>query len=168
MTCPRRDGREDVPFLVWIRSVESLDSVQRSLTVNDCDLMLQKYRVAGSRAFQFHMLVEVKTFNVMPDDTQRETLFDYHQLRGLRVLLSAHSSQYRHVTHWGAFVLSLSGDRPDTSERISWYRFDERGVLHGQDMDYPTLISVLGFDVEPNNLQPMLPLLRPLFASAGY
>lgn len=165
MTTQRRHG-EDTPFCAWLRANPDLDSIRHSLTVNDNDLIIHKYRTKvdglGTRGVQLQMWLELKTFGAMPNDNQRQTLFDHHQLlaRKQRLLDARNPGQRRSVWHFGAFVLSLSGTTPDNSNRILWCRFDAAGALDANEVTVDQLIRILRFDVAPDWFDPIEGRLR--------
>lgn len=166
MTTSRRFGNDETEFQAWIRAHPEIDSLRHAVTVNDCDLVLQKYKTVvdgiGTRDVQLHMWVEVKTHSAMPNNTQRESLFDHHQLlmNKRRKLVSAISRTERSVWHFGVYVLSLSGTAPDNSSRIDWCSFDSRGALQRQPIDCETLCGILRFDVSPDDVKDALRLRR--------
>lgn len=161
MTAPRRFG-EDSPFNRWLRGEPDLDSHANGITVNDCDLLVHKYRTrqCGKRV-HLKMLVEVKTRSAMPSDVQRETLFDWHNCaKSKRRRLSAMTGKVRAVWNFGVFVLCLSGTDPTDSARIEWCQFDDVGELHPVAIDRETLIRLLRFDIAPDNFSVMTSRMR--------
>jgi hypothetical protein len=145
----------DTPFCEWIRSQPTLDSVRHALTVNDCDLILHKYKTVvdrvGSRGLQMLMWVEIKTHSAMPSAEQRQTLFDNHQLlcEKRKRLIDSITGGKRSVWHFGVFVLSLSGTTPDDSNTIRWCRFNDRGDLISNVISRTDLMDILSFAVDP-------------------
>lgn len=156
MTRERRFG-QDTPFCAWIRQREDLNASRHSLTVNDTDLVLHKYKTnvdsVGTRSLQLHMWVEIKTYGGMPSSTQRQTLFDYHQMlcdKRRKLVDSMSPNSRRSVWHFGVYVLSLSGTTPDDSELIRWCCFNKQGALVERVISRDDLVKILRFDVEPS------------------
>lgn len=165
MTAPRRHG-EDTPFGKWVRDQEGLESRQCSMNLCDVDMLFQKYRTdidtgeaAGldPRDVQLCMLVEVKTFDVEPNEHQREILFYHHQLlRTKRRLRRIGNLPMVSVWHYGVFVLRLRGTRPEEGAPMLWGQFDKHGGLAWTRISRVwQLIEILGFNWHPDTLQPL-------------
>lgn len=157
MTVHRRHGT-DSPFGAWIRGRSDLDSVRDGITVNDVDWKIHKYKNnvdgLGRRTVHLMMNVEVKAFDQMPSDTQRQTLFFQHQLLNKRQGLDdAMSDHKRAVWHFGYFVLSMPDERPGPDHTtVKWCSFSDGGVLVPRTITVRALVSVLRFDMRPDTL----------------
>lgn len=157
MTTARRDGNE-TPFSEWIRAEARLDSIRERLYVTDADYWIYQYRAhrdrVGERMIDSVMLVELKTFSAGLPWNQRDTLKLVNEgfrkafrnstgrLKDVRMVFG---SEVRVVHFHGAFLLRLSGDRPDKSETIEW---------HGRRVDLDKLVDILRFAVDPLTLRP--------------
>lgn len=157
MTVRRRDGgREETPFGAWLRGRKDIDSIIHSVTANDVDWMLHKYRAnvdgLGTRQVQLMMTVETKCFGAMPSDDQRQTLFFQHQcLNHKGPLTDAKSGGRSMVWNFGAFVLSMDGECPQRDdELVRWCRFLPDGQLRERAIPVATLARILSFDLRPD------------------
>lgn len=148
---------DDTPFGAWLRAQPSLDSTRSALAASDVDMMLHRYKAnidgMGSRRVALMMNVEVKTRLAMPSDSQRQTLFFQHQLlhekRALRDIKPGKVS----VWHFGYFVLSISGERPDESDEMYWMRFADDGSFEPDPVTHQQLLDILGFRLNPETLR---------------
>jgi hypothetical protein len=156
-----RDGRQkkgrrkQQPFLAWIRSEPRLDSIVERLSVIDCDIWIHQYRAhrdcIGERMIDSIMLVELKTFGAEPAWSQRDTLKligachrkKFYDKRGKVLTTRVAVPEVRLVRNYGPFLLQLSKDRPDISDRIIW---------HGRQIDLNMLVDVLSFKRSPRTL----------------
>lgn len=160
----------EVPFKQWIRNEPELDSVQHGLVVMDCDQIVHRYKThtdkLGTRDVQCLMIIEVKTHGAKVTLAQRDTLSLLSQLlNNMRDTPTYKSTKRRandktrdvnahshmigrsiRVFSFGAFLLTMSGDCPETSEWIKW---------DNKDIDIATLIRILRFDLNPVTLQEM-------------
>lgn len=156
MTTARRDGN-DSPFSDWTRGESRLDSIAERIGITDCDYWIHQYRSRldkiGDRAIDSIMLVELKTFSADLHFSQRDTLqlvgeglrLAFRNTRGnVRTIPMKIGHETRCVRFYGAFLLQLSSDRPDTSEEIFWHR---------KKIDIATLIDVLAFKRDPRTFR---------------
>lgn len=157
MTTARRDGNES-PFSQWIRAEPKLDSIRERLYICDADYWIHQYRAhrdrIGERMIDSIMLIELKTFSSGLPFNQRDTLklinegFRRAFSDGdgkIKTLRFTFGSEVRLVRIYGAFLLRLNTDRPDTSNVIEW---------HGRKIDLDTLIEILSYRRDPRTLRP--------------
>ncbi len=154
MTIARRDGNES-PFSAWIRSERRLDSIRERLYVADCDYWIHQYRAhhdrIGERMIDSIMLIELKTFSAELTWNQRDTLKligacsrrSFYDKRGNVRTVRVAVPEVRLVRNYGPFLLQLSADRPDVSDRIIW---------HGRRIDLDMLVEVVSFRRNPRTL----------------
>lgn len=155
----------------WMRNSPELDSTQAGIVRFDCDVLLHKYKMyedkKGSRDLQCLMFIEVKTHNADVSEAQRDTFSMLSQvLRNRRK--NIHSDKkgrhaFEHVPpakvwshkerRWvslrmfGAHLLQMSGDDPETSLSMQWD--------WNRKIDLQTLIRILRFELDPDSLKPM-------------
>lgn len=160
MTRPRIYG-EDSDFSGWLRSNSALDSVEFSISVNDRDFTLHKFKTnvdsVGTRAVHLMMAIEVKTRGGMPGWAQRQTKFFEHQLlRKTRRLVCSETGIKTSVWHFGYFVLSLFGTAPQAGRHVTWCRFQPNGAIEGRTIQTAELERILRFEVRPDTLKPLI------------
>ena len=159
MTRPRIYG-EDTPFGRWMRLHPDLDSRQIGLSVTDADFSIHSYKDnidgEGGRTVQLMFDLEVKTRNARPPDWQKQTKFFEHQLLNQRRRLHCNlQHDIKSVWHFGQFFVFMDGEAPDTSTRIIWGRFDDKGRIGEHEISTGILVNVLRFDLRPDTLQPL-------------
>jgi hypothetical protein len=165
MTTARRDGK-DTPFSAWVRQHPELESKGNKLSVTDSDLWCHRYSLRDERgrthasdirdAVDHIMLVEIKTFFAEQSYAQRDTLTVVDALLRLACVGPGgrrrpvkikdgrlENRATRIVRCLGVHLLELSGDRPDSSEKILW---DKRYFLHEEH-----LIELLRFERDPDS-----------------
>lgn len=157
-----RVHESDSPFGAWIRSRPDLDSVAQSIVVTDVDFLIQRYRVEidaqGSRDMNYLMHVEIKTRSAMPSPSQHETLWIQHQCVASKRKRLDLRGRRRDVWHFGVFVLSMPGERPDDGPYVEWCSFLMDGQFRRTKLKPDTLAKVLRFDLRPDN--PRQPFAR--------
>lgn len=145
---------EDTPFSRWVREHEQLPSRTGTmrLGVQDADLIFHAFMTTidgvGSRDLQTMMLVETKTRNGEPDNSQRDTLWKFHNCRRNATV------DGQMIWYLGVYVLSMSGTTPDDSVLMRWGHFTEGGSLLFREIDTPMLIHLLRFERDPIRLAP--------------
>ncbi len=164
MTRPRRDGNEP-PFNQWFRDNPRLDSIKESLSVLDSDLWDHKFRIhsdrRGSRDVQHLSLIEVKTFEAELTEAQRDTLWVIttalmRKKEGCNRPFIFQMPHYfrngsnrrcnlRTVWCWGAHVLRMSHDSPQSS---GWMMWDKK------EIDVEMLEELLRFERDHFTLRP--------------
>jgi hypothetical protein len=159
MTRPRIYG-EDSPFGGWFRNEPRLDSIDCSLSVTDRDYHVHHFKTridsVGTRTVQLMMDMELKTRGGLPKWGQHQSLFFEHQLLNQkRKLLCSRDGDLKSVWHFGYFVLSLLGDRPEPDSYVTWCRFSQHGALVANTITTDDLIRVLRFDIRPDTLEPL-------------
>lgn len=148
---------EDKPFCDWIRSQEDLDS-ESGFVATDSDLIIHRYMTvcdkAGERGtvqtreVQAMMLVEVKTRDGEPTDSQRDTLAKFNMFAGPK------KTDSFYLRNMGVAFVSLSGTTPENSERIRWGRFlfnDDPYKILWREITKNQLIDLLSFAIHPDN-----------------
>lgn len=161
----RDNATQESPFKAWIRNEPGLDSVRHGLAVMDCDQLVHRYMSYGVREFQCVMWIEVKAFNARPTQSQRDTLFLLDQIfRNRRATPTSPISRRQaydlqlpskvwsliakreiSLRAYGAHLLTMNADRPDTSEELKW---DKTRI------DYEMLLQLLRFELDPDTLAP--------------
>lgn len=163
MTRIRRDAN-DTPFSDWLRCHPELHSVKRAFTANDLDYVVHAYRTPcdrlGTRQVQHIMILEVKSMGADMTDAQRDTFDILDQIlrntvnsprkkadgipaRKCRSLIANGNVTVR---IYGCHKLQMSGSRPDSSRWLVW---DKRQI------DEPTLLKLLRFELHPDTLAPL-------------
>lgn len=150
-------------FSTWLRTQPELDS-QKGYVAMDHDLMWHRYRThPEGRRFQLMMNIEVKSFGTEPTECQLDSMCMENQvLRNRRQTptkklrwqaghapLQVWSSMHKQkiwLRHFGWHLLRFSHRGPEDSEWIEWDR---------KRIDIETLVALLKFDLDPDNLQPM-------------
>ena len=155
MTRERTDGI-DSPFSDWLRKEKSLDSVKQNLSITDADYWIHQYRETtdscGTRGIESIMMIELKTNSASLPFAQRDTLklinagfhnAFYDQAGRVVTKKVQIDNKTRFVRFYGAFLLQIDTDRPDTSKTIKW---------HGKVISYQVLLNVLAFKRDPRTL----------------
>lgn len=151
----------------WIRDAEDLDSRIKGIVRFDCDILLHRYLVPvdkrGTRDLQCVMFIEAKTHWADMTPAQKDTLSMLSQVirnrrRNIHGAKKGRHAQdrtppckcYSHVLKkdvrlwlFGGHVLRMSGDCPDDSDRMAW---------DGKPIDRDTLIRVLRFELDPDDI----------------
>lgn len=161
-------AERQTPFGRWLRSQgHYLDAVEHGVTATDVDMHIHKYKDncdgLGRREVQLMMAVEVKTRGGLPTEAQRQTLFYLHQILGRwrGKLQCSMTGSRKSVWHFGYFVLSLFGTRPDEHEHVVWCQFDDHGRLRrGRTITVDHLLRILRFEVYPTDIDKPLRLRR--------
>lgn len=161
MTAPRRDGSDQSPFHAWIRNVPDLDSRDYCISVTDNDCWVHQFAPRKERGptvkqvIENLLLIEIKAFGAVSPFAQKDTLDVVDRLLrtntgtrdGRRLARRIDDSRpgrpgcYRRVRWYGAHILQMSADRPDTSDRLLW---------DGKEIDVQSLIELLGFRRDPD------------------
>jgi hypothetical protein len=160
MTSKRRDCKEQLGFLGWLRDNPRLDSIKQGVVATDCDLWIHKYKTLGSREYQFLMLLEIKEHGKQVDKWQRDTLHIANQLLRNRRnktkfqksseprierVFSVLANKHVNVCCFGVHSLIIHGDGRKTDTcRLTWDSQHE--ITVGQ------LESLLLFDIDPDDL----------------
>lgn len=167
MTKPRRYGEES-PLSKWIRDNPRLDSNVYGLSVSDVDQVIHRFlnhvdRI-GTRDIQHILLIEEKSRNGEPSDSQSETLRFLDEL--LRKAGSIRTRNNRGqkvvVKYHGLHFVIYDGPTPDASVRVYW---DRKAVTRTE------LEEVLRFERDATTLAPRSDRRhhtspeRPLFTS---
>lgn len=158
-------SRNESDFSAWLRGHPGLDSIKNRLAITDSDFWIHQYRRPidriGARHVDNILLLELKTHGRDVPFAQRDTLWLIDQLRrqlckgpGNRrrhVLCNGPRGEQRRVRWFGVHVLVLSGSSPDNSSEMFW---------NGQRIDQDTLVSVLRFDNDPDQITKSLEYRR--------
>lgn len=148
----------DTDFCDWMRHESRLPSasVNKGICVNDNDVLIHRYMSSvdglGTREVQGIMQVEVKTRNGLPRPSQLDTLSKLHLFHATR------ECSGEIVRFFGAFVLSMSGTRPDNSDQMKWGCIPRGEVVKDSSLlrwtviDIETLIKILAFELHPQSL----------------
>lgn len=153
MTAPRRDGVDASPYHQWLRETPELDSRHYGISVTDSDHWQHKFSRSNGERYDHLMLIEVKCFSRPVPFAQNDTLDVVGQLlRGnvrnngrrypVRIKDSRRSGCFRLVRCYGMHILTMSGDRPDTSSRLWW---------DGKRIFYHQLIGIYRFELDPDH-----------------
>jgi hypothetical protein len=161
MTSPRRYAYGPERFSAWLREKPEIDSIKEGLVVQDIDYCFQKYRTnidrLGARDVQLMMFIELKCMDAIPNPSQHETLFFWHQLLqgqlGKKVKRLESKSE---VSLWcfGVFVLRLPRFSPEESDHFHWGTLQADGQLQWRRGTVPELLRLLAFEIRPDTFQP--------------
>jgi hypothetical protein len=143
----------------------------------DVDLVVLQYgvrrdRLGIDRSVKRQMAIEVKTQGSSPDEQQLEnlsildartrTVYPVERDRRGRFGLE-HSANIRlgrgsrAVLNYGVHVLRMSGDRPDTSDELTWSSVSDGRLMGERAITLDQLVQVLRFDLHPDTLKPLEP-----------
>lgn len=147
---------------MWLREQKALDSAEFCLSIVDSDFWVHRFtprRENGSDVKQVvdHiMLVEVKANLASVPFAQNDTLrlidqicrFATENRQGRRITRKLRDLRpgrvgWRRVRFLGVHLLQMSGDRPDTSDKIIW---DSKHALSES-----ALVEVFRFDRDPDS-----------------
>lgn len=162
MTCERRDGNHQTPFLQWIRGSAGLDSHEFNISVIDNDVWVHRFSPRNEQTrlvrslIEHIQLIETKTFSAEMPFAQRDTLqvvdlilrsvtVRKDRRRPIRIpdTRFGRTGCFRSVRWLGMHCIQLSNDRPDNSARIVW---DGK-----YDINEKQLIELLRFDRDPDH-----------------
>lgn len=146
----------DPDFCAWLRKQrKELPSYSRNIgfVASDVDLLVHRYLTAvdgvGSREIQAMMMLEVKSRNGRPNQSQADTLYKWH-------LLSNTQQSVGNSLVWGfgVSILSMSGTDPDNSGRLEWGRFKSfaNGSIYYRSINLDQLYKLLRFELHPDTL----------------
>ena len=156
------------PFNRWVHDHPRLHSVRDSITVNNPDVIIHRYRIGednlGTRLIQAVMWIEVKRHGARPELSQKDDLHIVNQMlsneRATPTKAGPRWSRPRHAPvqiysallkrktflwAYGVHSLYLSGSTPDDSNVILW---DKREITVEQ------LVRILRFELHPTTLAP--------------
>lgn len=164
----------DVPFADWLRRQhEKLPSIslECGLSATDIDLVMHRYKSkvregVGTRRFQSLITIEVKTRGGYPPMSQLDTLAKCNVFRGIDYLENIH------LTHYGVFVLVMSGVDPDTSDSMMWGSFPpgkivtDSSQLLWQKITLDQLYQLLRFELNPKTLE-LIEMGKKSFPNSG-
>ncbi len=152
----------ETEFSRWVRNHPELDSKQ-GFAVTDQDVFWHQFRTERGRDFQLMMHIEIKTCGAKPTTSQQDTLGMVNQMtrnrretptkecynqsgNAPRQALSLMTGRWIWLRHYGVHLLRFSGLGPTDSATIWW---------DSSEIDKPTLVSILRFDLDPDTLKPM-------------
>ncbi len=162
MTSPRRFAYGEERFSAWLRTQPEIDSLKKGLTVQDIDYCFHKYRTnvdrLGTRDVQLMMFVELKCMDALPNPSQHESLFFWHQW--LARPLGKHVERLEGkgkvaLWHFGIFVLRLPRFSPEESDHFHWGTFQSNGQIRWRRGTMPDLLALLAFERRPDTWQPL-------------
>jgi hypothetical protein len=143
---------EDSAFSAWVRGNRLLPAAE--IVATDTDLWIHRYKThvdsVGSRNLQSLIMIEAKTRNAKPSDSQRDTLLKIH-----RTIASPRQPIYvkkQLIRNFGVAFLSMSGTSPFNSEQIEWGRFCDNDSIDWHSIDQTVLTELLRFDRHPDTL----------------
>lgn len=141
----------DVPFCAWMRSCKLLPSFSTDcgFVATDTDAFIHRYMVSidsvGSREVQPMMMLEVKTRQGDPSDSQLDTLRKINMFSGSKRLKDGTT-----VRRFGVAFLKMSGTSPDDSQSMWWGRF-KNDAIRWKPINARQLIDLLRFDIHPDS-----------------
>lgn len=162
---------QESDFERWMRNCRDLDSKNFGLVRYDCDILLHRYFLLNDkkndRRIQCLMLIEVKAFGADMTPAQRDTINLFNQVlrnrrpnihsskKGLHALnhtplckvFSPMHKQMIQLKMFGAHLLQMSGNDPESSNQMIW---DRRYKI-----DQDQLIQLLRFERDPDTLCPV-------------
>lgn len=171
MSMHRQYG-EDSPANDWVRKRSGIKSDEPDcFAMLDVDSAVFRYGVpiepratnACNKSIQSGMLVETKSRHSVSTmlegdgkDWQRDKLFMLHQVtRGIHANVKSPICKSCDVTllFFGVFVMSFSGERPDESESLFWWRFSEDGKLHRHKVCLKMLRRIYKLAIRPDTFE---------------
>jgi hypothetical protein len=161
MTRKFNEKETQTGFLGWVRNNPALESLSKSLAIQDTDFWVHKFKTVGTKDYQFLMHVELKEFGADLSSSQRDTLHIINQLlrnrrntreewnaidEGPRIsgCFSLLNKKRIEVRCYGSHLLQIGGDGTFTQwQRICWNR---KPITSDQ------LEKVLLFELDPDTL----------------
>lgn len=165
VNCPNCGATIDAEtdFCRWMRDNDKLDSAI-GIVRADMDHIVHRYKTnAQGREFQLLMVVEVKTRNASPAQSQIDTLAMINQLmrnrsqnmhkkpkrqagNGINRLMSYFLRREVLTRCYGVHLLQFSGTGPHNSESILW---------DGKPINEDTLTGLMALEIDPDTLRPV-------------